>query len=84
MHISKLGLVNYGNFANSKVIFKKGTNTITGENGSGKTNLFHAIRLLLDNNMLRSTSRLGENALADGNIKPKSALSSNSWLCSNQ
>ncbi|MGH7990318.1 MAG: ATP-dependent nuclease, partial [Limisphaerales bacterium] len=60
MHISKLSIVNYRNFANAKVIFKKGTNTIIGENGSGKTNLFRAIRLLLDNNMLRSATRLNE------------------------
>src|ERR1035437_2404032 len=60
MHISKLSIINYRNFANAKVIFKKGTNTIIGENGSGKTNLFRAIRLLLDSNMLRSAARLTE------------------------
>jgi putative ATP-dependent endonuclease of the OLD family len=41
-------------------IFNKGINTIIGENGSGKTNLFRAIRLLLDDNMLRSALRLEE------------------------
>lgn len=61
MHISKLSLINYRNFANAKFIFKKGINTIIGENGSGKTNLFRAIRLLLDDNMRRSASRLVEN-----------------------
>jgi putative ATP-dependent endonuclease of OLD family len=35
-------------------------NTIIGENGSGKTNLFRAIRLLLDDNMVRSAFRLDE------------------------
>src|ERR1700739_1784438 len=60
MHISRLSIINYRNFANAKVAFKKGTNTIIGENGSGKTNLFRAIRLLLDNNMLRSSTRLNE------------------------
>jgi len=58
MHLSKLSLVNYRNFANTKLLFNKGTNTIIGENGSGKTNLFRAIRLLLDDNMLRSAYRL--------------------------
>jgi putative ATP-dependent endonuclease of OLD family len=58
MHISKLSLVNYRNFANAKFIFKKGINTITGENGSGKTNLFRSIRLLLDENMVRAAYRL--------------------------
>lgn len=58
MHISKLSLVNYRNFANAKLLFQRGINTIIGENGSGKTNLFRAIRLLLDDNMIRSAYRL--------------------------
>jgi putative ATP-dependent endonuclease of OLD family len=58
MHISKLSLVNYRNFSNTKLLFQKGINTIIGENGSGKTNLFRAIRLLLDDNMIRSAYRL--------------------------
>ena len=60
MHISKLQLVNYRNFGRANVLFKKGINTIIGENASGKTNLFRAIRLLLDDNMLRSALRLEE------------------------
>lgn len=60
MYISKVSLVNYRNFANSKLLFKKGVNTIIGENGSGKTNLFRAIRLLLDDRMIRSANRLDE------------------------
>lgn len=60
MHISKLSLVNYRNFANAKLAFFKGINTIVGENGSGKTNAFRAIRLLLDDNMVRSAHRLEE------------------------
>jgi putative ATP-dependent endonuclease of OLD family len=60
MHISKLSLINYRNFPNAKVLFKKGINTIIGENGSGKTNLFRAIRLLLDDNLLRSAYKLDE------------------------
>jgi putative ATP-dependent endonuclease of the OLD family len=60
MHISKLQLVNYRNFASADILFNKGINTIIGENGSGKTNLFRAIRLLLDDNMRRSVMRLDE------------------------
>jgi len=60
MHISKLQLVNYRNFGRANIVLKKGINTIIGENGSGKTNLFRAIRLLLDDNMLRSAVRLEE------------------------
>ena len=60
MHIAKLTLVNYRNFASADLMFTKGVNTIIGENGSGKTNLFRAIRLLLDDSMSRSASRLEE------------------------
>lgn len=60
MHITKLSLVNYRNFKNAKLLFNKGVNTIIGENGSGKTNLFRAMRLLLDNSMSRSAIRLNE------------------------
>lgn len=60
MHITKLSLVNYRNFKNVKFLFNKGINTIIGENGSGKTNLFRAIRLLLDNSMPRSANKLTE------------------------
>ena len=48
MYISKVSLVNYRNFANASFHFNKGINTIIGENGSGKTNVFKAIRLLLE------------------------------------
>jgi putative ATP-dependent endonuclease of OLD family len=60
MHISKLCLINYRNFRNARLIFKKGVNTIIGENGSGKTNLFRAIRLLLDDNMIKFAKGLDE------------------------
>jgi len=61
MYISKVSLVNYRNFKNSKFIFNKNINTIIGENGSGKTNLFRAIRLLLDDNLLKYAYKLNEN-----------------------
>jgi len=60
MHISKLSLVHYRNFANAKFLFNKGTNTVIGENGAGKTNLFRAIRLLLDDTLIRSAYKLDE------------------------
>ncbi len=60
MHISKLTIVNYRNFANATLLFNKGVNTLIGENGAGKTNLFRVIRLLLDDNMLRWAVRLEE------------------------
>ncbi|WP_122046702.1 AAA family ATPase [Vibrio atlanticus] len=60
MHITKLNLVNYRNFKNVKLHFNKGINTVIGENASGKTNLFRAMRLLLDNSMPRSSTKLSE------------------------
>jgi putative ATP-dependent endonuclease of OLD family len=60
MYISKVSLVNYKNFKNSFFLFNKGINTIIGENGSGKTNLFRAIRLLLDDDLLKSAYKLDE------------------------
>lgn len=60
MHISRLQLLNYRNFERANFYFKKNINTIIGENGSGKTNVFRAIRLLLDDSMPRSALRLEE------------------------
>ncbi|WP_206455642.1 ATP-dependent nuclease [Aurantimonas marina] len=60
MHISKVQIVNYRNFSRADIRFNRGINTIIGENGSGKTNLFRAMRLLLDDNLLRMAYRLDE------------------------
>ncbi|NVK23845.1 MAG: AAA family ATPase [Gammaproteobacteria bacterium] len=60
MHISKLSLRNYRNFKNATLKFNKGINTLIGENGSGKTNIFRAIRLMLDNSLPRAATRLNE------------------------
>ncbi|MGJ8548990.1 ATP-dependent nuclease [Winogradskyella wichelsiae] len=54
MYISKLSIRNYRNFKNVLLKFEKGVNTIIGENGSGKTNLFHALRILIDESMPRN------------------------------
>ena len=61
MYISKVSLVNYRNFENAFFLFNKGINTIIGENASGKTNLFRAIRLILDDSLLSSAYKLNEN-----------------------
>jgi len=54
MYISKLSIRNFRNFRNISLCFQKGVNTIIGENGSGKTNVLHALRLLIDENLPRS------------------------------
>ncbi len=61
MHISKVQIVNYRNFASAKFLFSKGINTIIGENGSGKTNVFRAIRLLLEDSSIQYAYKLNEN-----------------------
>lgn len=53
MHISSLSIRNFRNFKNVILNFKSGINTIIGENGSGKTNLFFALRILLDDTLPR-------------------------------
>ncbi|MEN5057615.1 ATP-dependent nuclease [Sphingobacterium kitahiroshimense] len=60
MYISQVSLVNYRNFANTYFNFNKGINTIIGENGSGKTNVFKAIRLLLEDASLQFAYKLTE------------------------
>jgi len=60
MYISKISLVNYRNFSNAKISLNKGINTIIGENGSGKTNLFRAIRLLLEDASIQYAYKLTE------------------------
>ncbi|MDI9277377.1 AAA family ATPase [Pantoea sp. EABMAA-21] len=52
MYIKEISIRNYRNFYKSKFQFLKGAvNTIIGENASGKTNLFNAMRLILDDSL---------------------------------
>lgn len=53
MYISSLAIRNFRNFKQAKFYFQNGINTVIGENGSGKTNLFYALRVLLDDTMPR-------------------------------
>ncbi|WHY92745.1 AAA family ATPase [Neobacillus cucumis] len=61
MHISKLHINNFRNFKSQNFFFRPAVNTIIGENGSGKTNAFFALRLMLDSNLPISASKLLEN-----------------------
>lgn len=61
MYISKMYLRNFRNFCSQEFLFHPGVNTLIGENGSGKTNAFFALRLMLDNNLPISASKLIEN-----------------------
>jgi putative ATP-dependent endonuclease of the OLD family len=57
VHISRLSLVNYRNFSSTQMTFSPGVNTVIGENGSGKSNAFRALRLLLDSDLLAAAYR---------------------------
>ena len=48
MYISNVRIRNYKNFYKENIPFQKTITTVIGENGTGKTNLFNAIRLLID------------------------------------
>ncbi|CAM3465332.1 hypothetical protein BS639_01860 [Rouxiella silvae] len=58
MYISRMSITNFRNFHRSQFIFNKGVNTLLGENGAGKTNAFHALRLLLDDSLSRNSTKL--------------------------
>lgn len=60
MHITELRIRNFRNFMKAKFCFEPGVNTLIGENGSGKTNAFQAIRLLLDEGLERNAIYLKE------------------------
>ncbi len=52
MYIKNISIRNYRNFRNAKLNFEKEcVNTIVGENSSGKTNVFEAMRLILDDSL---------------------------------
>ena len=44
MYISNVRIRNYKNFYKESIPFQKTITTVIGENGTGKTNLFNAIR----------------------------------------
>lgn len=60
MHITELRIRNFRNFMKARFCFEPGVNTLIGENGSGKTNVFQAIRLLLDESLERNAIYLKE------------------------
>lgn len=60
MYISELRIRHFRNFNSSRFTFRKGVNTLIGENGSGKTNALYALRLLLDDSLSRNSTNLRE------------------------
>ena len=60
MHITELRIRNFRNFLSAKLCFSEGLNTLIGENGSGKTNVLHALRIILDESLERNATYLRE------------------------
>lgn len=50
MYLKHLKVRNFRNFYKAEMNFRSEDNVVIGDNGSGKTNLFNAIRLVLDSN----------------------------------
>lgn len=60
MYLKQVQIVNYKNLMSSTFTFNKGTNTVIGENDSGKSNAMTAIRILLDSSYFYSEKTLKE------------------------
>lgn len=66
MYISRVFIKNFRNFRHFDVAIGQGVTCFIGENNSGKTNLFHALRLVLDGNISAQRRRLQPEDLAAG------------------
>lgn len=65
MHISTLTVKNFRNLADVRISLRPGT-VIVGENRSGKSNLIHALRLVLDQNLSHNDRQLSRDDFWDG------------------
>src|SRR6185369_6127707 len=72
MHISRLVIRHYRNFNQLDLRFKSGITCIIGENNAGKTNLLHALRLVVDGQMSSQHRLLNEDDFHTG-ITPDTA-----------
>ena len=60
MHIKSIEIKNFRNFSDFRIDFTEGFQTIIGENNIGKSNLYWAIRLVLDKNISYNSRNLEE------------------------
>ncbi|MBC1606870.1 AAA family ATPase [Listeria welshimeri] len=60
MYLSNLKIKNFRNYKSGSFDFKKGTNTIVGENDAGKSNALTALRVLLDDSYYYGKKTLKE------------------------
>jgi putative ATP-dependent endonuclease of OLD family len=66
MYISRIFISNFRNFRALDVPVSNGVTCIVGENNTGKTNLLHAVRLVLDGNLSSYQRRLAETDFSIG------------------
>lgn len=66
MYLKYLQIINYKNLKSAKFEFKKGSNTIVGENDCGKSNSMNALRILLDGSYYYNEKQLKESDFYDG------------------
>lgn len=69
MFISTLQIRNFRNYESEIFRFDNETNTIIGENDSGKTNALTALRILLDDSYYYSSKTLKESDFFSWNSK---------------
>jgi len=65
MFLKYLQIVNYKNLKATRFEFLPGSNTIIGENDSGKSNAMTALRILLDDTYYYNSKRLKESDFSD-------------------
>ena len=65
MHIKNIEIKNFRNFSDFKIDFTEGFQTIIGENNIGKSNLYWAIRLVLDKSLSYNARNLDEKDFHD-------------------
>ena len=65
MYLKYIQVVNYKNLPSAKFEFRKGANTIIGENDAGKSNAMTALRILLDSGFYYNSKRLKESDFSD-------------------
>jgi len=61
MYIKSLYIRNFRNFGETTIYFRPRLTVLVGENGAGKSNAIHALRLLLDSSLGRQSRVLDEN-----------------------
>ena len=66
MYISRIFIKNFRNLRHFDADIEPGVTCFIGENNSGKTNLFHALRLVLDGNISAQRRRLQSQDLSSG------------------